>query len=484
MTGKHHNFMVQQLALQQSINHTVVDQTIAAPYLFVWGSSSFFSLGHPQKALELLNKGLGITSTATTDHMHSQLLQWQAFGLALTGYSEKAYEKIVQSTQLREQAGGPFYQAFHNIIAGAIYTRLKKFEEARVALQKGLAVAQVIPSTYLTICALFNISFLKLEEEGPDAALEDLESGLSLMKINGYDHFWTWEPTMMKKLLSLAVQRDIEKSFAQALANGRLDLNFSNDGEPLPLLHLSLLDGFKLKMSEKILFRSKDFTPFQRELLGLLITTKGQRIPQDKIQLALWPESSPENARKSIDSLLTRLRKIIAPHLPAEINEYLYLQKGILCLANHQIDALQFIETVRTGLSHSRNSDWWQAQNAFQIALHLWKGAMPEDTFRSEQALNFNDMLAGLLVDAASIWSKNLAISGRLEEAIALIEQVLRINYLEESLTVLLYKFHSQNTNPLKANEILERYRKALLKADYTESEVSFFIDEIIKTTD
>ena len=42
---------------------------------------------------------------------------------------------------------------------------------------------------------------------------------------------------------------------------------------------------------------------------------------------------------------------------------------------------------------------------------------------------------------------------------------------LEEKLTVLLYKLHSQNNNHLKAREILERYRKALLKADYTKEE-------------
>ena len=45
MTGDHQNFHIQQLALQKSIDQTVVDQTVAAPYLYVWGSSNLFSLG-------------------------------------------------------------------------------------------------------------------------------------------------------------------------------------------------------------------------------------------------------------------------------------------------------------------------------------------------------------------------------------------------------------------------------------------------------
>ena len=483
MTGDHQNFHVQQLALQNSIDHTVVDQTVAAPYLYVWGSSNLYSLGRPQQALELLEKGLDITSIAATDHMHSQLLQWKALGLALAGYAEEAENSISMAAQLRENAGGPFYTAFHNILAGAVYTRVKNFDKAQSCLEKGLAISQTIPSTYLTICALFNLSHFKYESESPEAALDDLEAGLSLMKINGYNHFWSWEPAMMTKLLSLAVKRDIEKSFAQNLAKSRLHLNFTDDGEPLSLLKFKLMDSFELSMSGKILLQSKDLTPFQRELLGLLITAKGQRIPQERIQLELWPESSPENARKSFDTLLTRLRKLIAPHLPIPVKNYLYLQKGILCLSNYEIDALQFTESARTGLTHFKNSDFWQAHNAFQTAISLWKGVMPEDTFRSEQALTFNDILANLMVETGSTWAKNLAEAGRLDEAIAILERILLINYLEEGLTILLYKFHCRNNNHLKAREILERYQKALLKADYTKKEATSFIDAITTTT-
>jgi LuxR family transcriptional regulator, maltose regulon positive regulatory protein len=483
MTGNHQIFQVQQLALQKSIDQTIVDQTIAAPYLYVWASSNLFSLGRSDQALELLAKGLDITSSAKTDHMHSQLLQWKAFGLALRGYEKDADKKISEAARLREKVGGPFYVAFHKILAGTIYTRVKKFKKALICLEEGLAISKTIPSTYLTICGLFNLSYFKYVSESPEAALSDLEAGLSLMKINGYNHFWSWEPVMMTQLLSMAVKRDIEKGFAQSLAKDRLHLNFSDEGEPIALLKFKLMDSFELSVSGKVLLQSKDFTPFQRELLGLLITAKGQRIPQEKIQLELWPESSPENARKSFDTLLTRLRKLISPHLPIPIKNYLYLQKGILCLINYEIDALQFLEAARTGLSHCKNSDLLQAHHAFQTALSLWEGAMPEDTFRSDQVVTFNDILANLMVELGSTWSKNLADAGRLEEAINVLERILMMNYIEEELTILLYKFHCQNNNHLKAREILERYRKALLKAEYTEKEATSFIDEIIRTT-
>lgn len=483
MTGDHQIFYSQQLALQKSIDQTVVNQTVAAPYLFIWGSSNLYSQGKPHQALELLEKSLGITSTAASDHMHSQILQWQAFGLALTGYSDEAVRKIGESSRLRDNAGGPFYLAFHSIIAGAVYARAKQFDEANRCLEKGLALAQTIPSTYLTICALFNLSFCKYESAGADAAIDALEAGLALMKVNGYNHFWGWEPVMMTRLLGVAVNRDIEKSFAQSLARTRLHINFSDEGIPIPLLKFSLMDNFEISMSGKVLFQAKDLTHFQREMLGLLITAKGQRIPQEKIQLELWPESSPENARKSFDTLLTRLRKLIAPHLPTSIKDYLFIQKGILCLANYEIDALDFLDTARTGLSHCKNGDWWQAYSAFQTALSLWKGVMPEDTFQCEQTLAFNDTLTGILVELGSTWARNLMESQRFDDAISILERVLRINYLEENLTILLYRLHCLNNNFLKAREILDRYRKALMKAGYSGIEADSFIEEIIRTT-
>ncbi len=483
MVGDHKNFSNQQLTLQQSIDSTVVDQTVAAPYMYVWASSNLYALGKTDSALALLEKGLGVSSTAGTSHMQSQLLQWQAFGYSLDRLKEKAVHAIKQSTSLRNEAGGLFYEAFHNIIAGAVFTRLKEFDTALEFLERGLSISQTIPSTYLIITGLLNLSFLKYETEGPEAALDDLEAGLSLMKINGFSHFWTWEPEMMTKLLSCAVHRDIEKDFARSLARERLNINFSDEGDKLPLLKFTLLDSFEISAGGKVLFRAKDLTPFQRELMGLLVTAKGQRIPQEKIQLELWPESTPDNARKSFDTLLTRLRKQLNPQLPIPVKEYLYLQKGILCLTNYQIDAMEFIEIARTGLSHSKNSDWLQAHNAFQDALSLWKGSMPEDVFRSEQVLRYNDMMLGMLTEVGSVWAKSLAKSDRQEEAIVILEKILQINFLEESLTTLLYRLHLENQNPLKAREILSRYRTALVNADYEETEADSYIKDIIHAT-
>jgi len=198
----------------------------------------------------------------------------------------------------------------------------------------------------------------------------------------------------------------------------------------------------------------------------------------------LWPESSPENARKSFDTLLARLRKLMSPHLPIPVKHYLYTQKGILCLENYEIDGLDFFEAARTGLSHSKNGDWLQAYAEFRTAFSLYRGMMPEDTFKSEQVLVYNDELVNLFVEFTTAWAQHMVDSGRSDEAIGLIEKILQINLLEENLTTLLYNLHTQNNNLLKARSVLDRYKKALQRADYSKEEIEEILENLIRSGD
>lgn len=480
MVGDFLNFKIEQEAIQKSIDQTIVDQTVAAPYIYVWGASCYLSIGQTDTAMTLLNKGFGITSTASSPHMHSQLLQWLAYGHSLQGNTAEAVQIIQESSALRAEAGGVFYEVFNNIMAGAIYSRVGDAAKAAALLDDTVARAQLIPSTFLHICALFQRSYCKLLYLDTESALDDLDAGLSLMKNNGYTHFWGWEPVMMGKLLAIAVQFDIEKSFAQMLSQERLKMHLGDNGEPMPLLNFSLLDNFQISLGVTAISGAKDLTPSQRELLGLLLTAKGQRISQERIQLELWPDNTPENARKSFDTLLTRLRKELSKNDILQVKDYIHMQKGILCLNNYQMDSLQFSEAARRGIVHAKNSDWWQAGNAFQHALYHWQGSLPEESFKSEQVLTYNDQLVNTLIEVTTTWARHMAETGCTENAIALIERVLQSNKLEEELVTLLYALYSKNNSPIKARETLERYRAALRKVEYSAQEIEEYIEVIL----
>ena len=142
MTGEYLNFSAQKQEIHTTIGHNFLAETIAAPSLHLWEASNLFASGKSVQAMELLHRGVGSTLSATTDHMHSQLLQWQAFGHALLSENQEALTCINHSIRLRSKTGGPFHQALNAIIAGAVYSRLNMSDFAEYFFAKGLTISE------------------------------------------------------------------------------------------------------------------------------------------------------------------------------------------------------------------------------------------------------------------------------------------------------------------------------------------------------
>ncbi len=484
MTGDFHNYLRQQQLFEMYLDQEVIAQTLAAPYLFVWGCSCYIADGEFDKTQELINRGIDISVTARTEHMQSQFKQWQAYILSMKGDKEKARTMIEESTRLRAIAGGPFFQTFQLILTGAVYARTLDFEIAAETLDNGVKSAQSLPSPYLHACALLHRSYLHLLKGDKTSAHKDLSRGLLQMKEHDYNYFWSWEPVMMTRLFSESISAGIEKEFVLNLARKRLRIAFADDGTIIPLLQINLLDNFSINLGKDQIFTIKDFTASEREMLGLMVTTKGQKIDQEKAQLHFWPDSPPERARKKFDTLLGRLRKKISEGIPVPVQHYIVLNKGFLCLENIDTDILLFMDACNTGLAHSRKNEWWQASSYFHQALALWKGNLPTDTFTNEYTLSLEITLLETFTEVCLNWGSYLAKTNQLHEAIQLLEKLLLSNTLEEKAVAMLCNFYVRTNMPLKVGKIIERYKAALAEIDYTEDEIEEIVTEILEGLD
>ncbi len=478
MTGDFRNFFRQQQSFQEILDQEVLGQTLAPPYLFVWGCICLISQGEIDKAQEFLNRGVDISITARTEHIQSQLLQWQAFIYSIKGDKDKARSIIEEAVRLRELAGGPFFQTFQFILVGAIYTRTGDALLAASSLDKGIASAESLPCPYLFVCGLLHRAYLKLLSSEKASALLDLASALSLMKEYGYRYFWSWDPEMMTRLFSECVIEKLETEFVSTLARERLGLAFSDDGGVIPLLQISLLDKFSISQDENRIFNLDDFTAAQRQLLGLLLTAKGQKIDQEKVQLYFWPDSPPEKAKRNFDVLVARLKKKISERIAVPVQNYISINKGFLCLYNTETDFLKFMDTCRHALDHSRKDQWWQAGNDFHVALCLWKGSLPTDSFTNEYTSSLDIVLLDMFSEACLTWAGHLAKTNRMNEAIQIVEKLLLANPLEEKAVIMICNLYLRNGMPIKVKQVFERYRTALIEIDYTERQVEEIINE------
>lgn len=481
MHGDITNYFHHQQLIQESIDKRVVKQTVAAPYFYIWGASCFTSMGDTAKALDLLNSGVNVSTTAKSEHMLSQLLQWQAYILAMHGNKKSAAVKIEESAKLRKVAGGPFYQAFHSIMAGAVFARLRKKQAAKQAFTKALSLAESIPSPYLTACTMMQKSYFELLCYGEKSSLPTLEKGLGIMVKHGYDHFWGWEPSAMQQLLATAVTNNLHRTFSRRLAQKRLKIFIGNDGTIIPFLRFTLLDGFSLSTAGKVHITVEQLTPLQRELLSLLLIAKNKKIGQEKIQLLLWPDSSPEKSRKKLDTLLGRLRNTLADHLPVHPKNYIVLNKGILSLENSVSDVEDFLSNCEVGFGHARRDEFWQAGNRFNEALQLWKASLPSDTFRNDSIYAYEDTLIATFEKMSLIWAQILADAEWQKEAISILTRLLRTNPLAEEGIILLCRLYGATYQPLKIRETLDGYRKALQNVEYEKKEIDEMIEGVVK---
>ena len=475
MSGNLPGFVHQKEMVKKSIDQVVVRQTIAAPYLYVWSGIGQISIGAAADAIETIEQGMLVSKTAATDHMTSQFLQWRGFARALNGQPEPAIDDLNESAHLREESGGPFFYTTNLCVFGAALAVLGKYSEARTKLNEALTVSETIASPYLATFASAYLAYIELQDGTPASALESVERWLKLMIDNQYNYFWGWVPEIMATLFSFAITHKIEEDFVRACARKRLRIAFSEKGDVLPLLDIRILGSFSVGPSSGPRLGPEKFSGLQRELFGLLIASPDQKVSQEQVQLAFWPDSAPDKARKSFDTMLSRLRKVLSEVIDNPI-QYLSIEKGYVQLSNVIIDGINFMQFAEHGLSSWKQNRYWQAENGFAAALSCWQSFVPAELFIGDQAIVFTDDLHHKMKEMIVAWCAMLSDTLRLDEAIQILEKTDKILALDEDCITIRYQLYRKRHNPLKARNVIANYRKELLRLEYTSEEA----DEII----
>ncbi len=471
------NFNHQHNLLRAYIDSLLVEQTLAAPFGYVWGSIGLIQEGKIDQAEHCLQRGMKASTTARTPHMLSQFYQWLSYIQAVKGHRTAAKQSADEAITLRKDAGGPFYITLSAIICGAAFTRIGDSTRAEKFLSRGIKNAQQLPSAYLLTTAHWQRAWLYRQTGRRKAMLRDLRAGLELMEKHNFTTFWSWEPVFIQELLGEAVRNEIHSQFADLLARRRLGVFYTNDGTSLPLLKISVLGTFSIKVADRVVLGIEDMTPAQRNLMALLLAEKNQQTGQEKIQLALWPDSPPQKTRAKLDTLITRLRKVLDKALPCPASHYLKMSKSILILDNCRIDAVEFSSLAGEGLHQLAAENFWQAGNAFYRALQLWGTASSPrgDLFLGETAAYY-DHLLDLLAKIGHKYGVILAETDCTEEAIETVLKVLRICPMEDRLITLLYTLYLRSVDMLKAKALLQQYRQTMRDQGYTQDE----IDEVL----
>lgn len=477
MEGDFTTFNHYRELLTQFVNSNLLANSVFGPLLVVSNISRLLFEGRLDEALQEVQKAMTNGGSGQTAHMQSQYHAYLAYILALQNQPDQAIAAAEKSADLRLQAGGAYHSAINEMILGGVYAQLKSHRKAEIHLGKAIAASKTLGEKFIRAGAYAHRAYLRLDTDKQEEALSDIRQLLQAMRSGQYVQFYTFNPILMRKVLTSAVIHDVEADLARSLARDRLGLIIAADGQQIPILEIVTLGDLELRIDGQTKASFADFTTGQRELLSLLASAPKTGLSHEIIQVDFWPESAPAKVRSRLDNLLARLRKTLNTLLaPYPASNYIAMEKGFVRLQNCRIDAHCFMHEAKQGMTHVKKLELRQASNAFFRSHTLYHGPFLPGVDIKEQASLFRDDLQQLFLESATQWTHILSDSARIAEAIEVCRSALQYDPTHQALTKTLYHLLTQINEPILTRQVIANYQEALSQDGFSPHE----IDEIM----
>ena len=250
----------------------------------------------------------------------------------------------------------------------------------------------------------------------------------------------------------------------------------------LETLIVKTLGKCELCIGDRRMSWTDDFSPAQRQLMSMLVGTSSRKVSQEEVQAALWPDSSAARARSSFDSLLSRVRRTMNQALePFDSKIYLVVKRGYLCLENTRVDAQEFSRLIRKGHQQVSARELWPAEITFSSAFSLWQGTFVPGDFGSDAAIGFQDELEQIYLEASLTFARLLAQGKRYQQSAKLLRDALRYDPTNDGVVRLLYGLCLVQNLLGQANQVINQYREALTRGNFTEEEIEEVLHGLTK---
>jgi ATP/maltotriose-dependent transcriptional regulator MalT len=225
-----------------------------------------------------------------------------------------ALEHAGTALRLAVEAGTPFHEGITRI--AHVHLLLEQGDRGGAAkhLARAAEVAAAMRSRILAFMVGLCEADLELRGGDEAAALDALGRALGLGREQGYVNFYWWRPEIMARLCGTALEAGIEVAYAQRLVRQRRLVPPSTGaaGERWPWpVRIRTLGGFELcRDGEPVTFARK----VQRKPLALLktlVALGGREVAEAHLLDELWPDADGDLARRSLETCLHRLRKLM-----------------------------------------------------------------------------------------------------------------------------------------------------------------------------
>jgi ATP/maltotriose-dependent transcriptional regulator MalT len=275
---------------------------------------------------------------------------WHAF---LGGDLARALEHAASALRFALEAGTPFHEAIsRHALAQVLHERGER-PAAAEHLARVKEIARAMGSRILEFMASLCEAHFALDEHEGGAAPDDLARALAIGREQGYVNFYWWRPDVMARLCGRALRAGVEVAYAQRLIRLRrlVPAAPSSAGELWPWpLRIRTLGGFELYRDGAPVASSGKVQRKPLALLKALVSLGGREVPEERLTDALWPDADGDLARRSLETCLYRLRKLVGRDDFVRVRERRVTLDPRWCAV-----------------------DVWALEHAFSEADHAWK---------------------------------------------------------------------------------------------------------------
>ena len=274
-----------------------------------------------------------------------------------------------------------------------------------------------------------------------------------------YDAF-EGDPEFGARLCALTLEHGIELEFVHRYIEVRGILPPANAPELWPwAIRVHALGGFNVEHRGEPLAIGGKAQKKPLELLKLLIALGGHGVAKEKLCDLLWPDAESAGATASLDTAVSRLRKLIAEPDAVRIEE----GKVSLDEVRVWLDVWAFdrdVEALQTALHAQHDDAAVEAIGARLLARYKGPFLGSEDATRGSLAARerWQNRFRRSLADAGRHWEQR----GDWPRAIALYERALDDDSLAEELYRRLMHCHLERGEPAEAARVYRRCRDML----------------------
>lgn len=196
----------------------------------------------------------------------------------------------------------------------------------------------------------------------------------------------------------------------------------------------------------------------QRLLLATLLTRVRKPVSPERLIAALWPECEPDNASKTLQIYVHRLRKALG-----DTHRVTHGVSGYTLVASRaELDWQRFEDLLREARQARALGELDQSRRRYESALALWRGEPYADVDDCPELLSETERLSELRFDARVEQAEVAMECGAPADVLATLRELNAVQPYREEIYRLLMLAHYRQGRPAEALQAYRRARKRI----------------------